>query len=162
MASSLSISKPPGVRMMAKEIQKPPYEDRAVAPKVLPTAISLDGFDQLTALTVFNTADTLPQLLQLPNLLLPNAVQTLKREGLQHSPHPRQQLHQSAIAKRNSHHQVRRRHPARIHIDQAQHKSRQCESTQSQWSWVRDLPILDLLVSTWLEFSTEGGQTLVT
>lgn len=33
--------KPPGVRIMAKEIQKPPYEDRAVAPKVFPTAISL-------------------------------------------------------------------------------------------------------------------------
>jgi hypothetical protein len=27
--------------MIAKEIQKPPYEDSAVAPKVLPTAISL-------------------------------------------------------------------------------------------------------------------------
>ena len=26
---------------MAKESQKPPYEDSAVAPKVLPTAISL-------------------------------------------------------------------------------------------------------------------------
>jgi hypothetical protein len=37
----LAISNPPGVRMMAKESQKPPYEERAVAPKVLPTAISL-------------------------------------------------------------------------------------------------------------------------
>jgi hypothetical protein len=36
-----AISKPPGVRMMAVPIQKPPYEDRAVAPKVLPRAISL-------------------------------------------------------------------------------------------------------------------------
>lgn len=27
--------------MMAKEIQKPPYDESAVAPKVLPTAISL-------------------------------------------------------------------------------------------------------------------------
>jgi len=32
-----------GVRMRAYEIQKPPYEDRAVAPKVLPTAISLSA-----------------------------------------------------------------------------------------------------------------------
>ena len=32
----------PGVKMIAYEIQKPPYDDRAVAPKVLPTAISLD------------------------------------------------------------------------------------------------------------------------
>ena len=41
-ASSVeAISKPPGVRMMAVPIQKPPYEDRAVAPKVLPRAISL-------------------------------------------------------------------------------------------------------------------------
>lgn len=36
-----AISNPPGVRMMAKEIQKPPYEERAVAPNVFPTAISL-------------------------------------------------------------------------------------------------------------------------
>ena len=36
-----AISNPPGVRMMAVPIQKPPYEDRAVAPKVLPRAISL-------------------------------------------------------------------------------------------------------------------------
>ena len=36
-----SISKPPGVKIIAKESQKPPYEDKAVAPKVLPTAISL-------------------------------------------------------------------------------------------------------------------------
>lgn len=41
-ASSVStIWNPPGVRMMANESQKPPYEDRAVAPNVLPTAISL-------------------------------------------------------------------------------------------------------------------------
>jgi hypothetical protein len=31
----------PGVTTIAYEIQKPPYDDRAVAPKVLPTAISL-------------------------------------------------------------------------------------------------------------------------
>ena len=30
-----------GVLTKAKAIQKPPYEDRAVAPKVFPTAISL-------------------------------------------------------------------------------------------------------------------------
>lgn len=35
------MSKPPGVRIIANESQKPPYDDRAVAPKVLPTAISL-------------------------------------------------------------------------------------------------------------------------
>ena len=40
----LTISNPPGVRIMAKESQKPPYEDNAVAPKVLPTAISLETF----------------------------------------------------------------------------------------------------------------------
>jgi hypothetical protein len=32
---------PPGVRTIATEIQKPPYDERAVAPKVFPTAISL-------------------------------------------------------------------------------------------------------------------------
>ncbi len=36
-----SIAKPPGVKIIAKEIQKPPYDESAVAPKVLPTAISL-------------------------------------------------------------------------------------------------------------------------
>ena len=41
VSSVSSISKPPGVRTIANEIQKPPYEDRAVAPNVLPTAISL-------------------------------------------------------------------------------------------------------------------------
>lgn len=35
------MAKPPGVRVMASAIQKPPYEDKAVAPKVFPTAISL-------------------------------------------------------------------------------------------------------------------------
>ena len=35
------MSKPPGVSIMANEIQKPPYDESAVAPKVLPTAISL-------------------------------------------------------------------------------------------------------------------------
>jgi len=40
-ASVLSIAKPPGVRMMANDSQKPPYEESAVAPKVFPTAISL-------------------------------------------------------------------------------------------------------------------------
>ena len=42
-----SIWNPPGVRMIAKEIQKPPYEDRAVAPNVLPTAISLININYL-------------------------------------------------------------------------------------------------------------------
>lgn len=36
-----TIWNPPGVRTIANEIQKPPYEDSAVAPKVFPTAISL-------------------------------------------------------------------------------------------------------------------------
>jgi len=41
-ASSVdAIWKPPGVKMMAVPIQKPPYDARAVAPKVLPRAISL-------------------------------------------------------------------------------------------------------------------------
>jgi hypothetical protein len=40
-AYAASMSKPPGVRMIAKESQKPPYEESAVAPKVFPTAISL-------------------------------------------------------------------------------------------------------------------------
>lgn len=34
------IANPPGVRVIAKAIQKPPYEDSAVAPKVFPIAIS--------------------------------------------------------------------------------------------------------------------------
>ena len=34
------IANPPGVKMIAVPIQNPPYEDSAVAPKVLPTAIS--------------------------------------------------------------------------------------------------------------------------
>lgn len=41
-ARPVSISKPPGVKMMAKDNQNPPYDDSAVAPKVLPTAISLE------------------------------------------------------------------------------------------------------------------------
>ena len=34
------MSNPPGVKIMAKAIQKPPYDESAVAPKVFPTAIS--------------------------------------------------------------------------------------------------------------------------
>ena len=43
------MSNPPGVRTIAKEIQNPPYEDRAVAPKVFPTAISLPIYQRTTA-----------------------------------------------------------------------------------------------------------------
>lgn len=38
---AVTIPKPPGVRVIPTEIQKPPNEDNAVAPKVFPTAISL-------------------------------------------------------------------------------------------------------------------------
>lgn len=40
----VTMLKPPGVRMMAKEIQKPPQDESAVAPNVFPTAISLQTF----------------------------------------------------------------------------------------------------------------------
>jgi hypothetical protein len=38
-----TISKPPGVRIIAYEIQNAPYDEKAVAPNVLPTAISLSS-----------------------------------------------------------------------------------------------------------------------
>ena len=41
LARPVSMAKPPGVRIMANDNQKPPYDERAVAPNVLPTAISL-------------------------------------------------------------------------------------------------------------------------
>ncbi len=53
--SSFSIWNPPGVRMMANESQKPPYEESAVAPKVLPTAISLCKIVSLVGVLEFST-----------------------------------------------------------------------------------------------------------
>lgn len=65
---------PPGVRMIANEIQNPPYDERAVAPKVLPTAISLLG------MSVRSSSSSLTW----------------------NSPHASKELHQTTIGKRGA------------------------------------------------------------
>ncbi len=126
--------------MMPKEIQKPPYEESAVAPKVFPTAISLEIRRQHTCLAGTSLALS---------------------DGNMHLPHASKQLYQSTIAKSNADHEVRRTQASCPHIDQAQDEGGQRESAQTQWCGIGNAAVLDLFVETRLEFTTEGRQTLV-
>ena len=75
-------------------------------------------------------------------------------------PHARKQLHQSAITERETHDQVWRRQVASAHIDQAEYEGCQRESREPQRSWVGKLAVLDWLVETRLELTTESWKTL--
>lgn len=92
---------------------------------------------------------------------LQNVFQTPPNSGDQNVPHARKQLHQPSVPKSQSHHNVRHRNTARPHINQPKHESRQSETAQAQWRRIGDLAVLDLLVGTGLELTTEGGQTVV-
>ena len=122
--------------MTANDSQKPPYDERAVAPKVLPTAISL-----------YSTHISSASPPHIPSLRW--------RENL---PHARKQLNQPPIPKRQPNHNIRCRQTTSPHIDQRQHERRQRESTQSQRSRIGKLALRDALVGTRLELSAKGRQ----
>ncbi len=113
-----------------------------MAPKVLPTAISL-----------------FVQRCQQPRSLHSWLTRCLRKQRSD-VPHASKQLHQPSIAKGESDHQTRRSQASRPHVDQAQHKGRQSESAQTEWCRVGYVTVLDLLVETRLELSSEGGQTV--
>ena len=133
-----------------------------MAPKVLPTAISLSSppYQHITL--------PHPHLLRSPLLLtdclpfspiLRSSLDLQSNKGrYYYSPHPRKQLHQPTIPIRNTHHQIWLRQPPRLHINQAKHKRRQRERAQPQWRRVAESAIFDLFVQTRLGFAAECGQ----
>lgn len=79
-----------GMRTIAKEIQKPPYDERAVAPNVLPTAISL---------IILVSLDVLKQMQEA------------------YVPHASEKLNKTAITKSERDDNVRSRNAPRVHVD---------------------------------------------
>ena len=125
--------------MIAKEIQKPPYEDRAVAPKVFPMAISLRhtlAFDR----AVFGNSTELATNL----------------------PHTSQQLDETTVTESESDDNVGRGDTASVHVDGAQNEGGEGESAQAERSRVGELAFLDGLVQTGLELTTEGTEASLT
>lgn len=123
--------------MMAKESQKPPYEESAVAPNVFPTAISL-----VIRQAYFAREHCGNKAVDLP--------------------HACKQLNQPTVAKRQSNYYVGGAQSSSTHVDQAQDKSCQGESGQAKGCRIGDFPVLDLTVGTWLKLSSKGGQTVFT
>ena len=130
------ISKPPGVKMMAKEIQKPPKEESAVAPNVFPTAISLRRVSRWCSAGCTRTAS--------------------ERDP----PHAGQELDEPSVSERDRHHDVGIATQAeRVHVDQAQQKGGEGEGAESQGSRVGEFAALDRLERPGLEFAAERGVT---
>lgn len=80
--------------------------------------------------------------------------------GIKDVPHSSEQLDQASIAKGKADYQTRRTQSPRAHVDQAQDEGGQGESAQAQGRRVGDTTVLDLLVETGLELSSEGRQAL--
>lgn len=130
------IEKPPGVKAIAREIQKPPYDESAVAPKVLPAAISLNHQYQ-------------HQYLYLSTI-----------QSMADIPHPGTQLHQAPICICHTHDHIRLRDIPRPHVDTPQHKGSQREASQSQRRGITKRLFLDGTgpVQTRLEFRGQRGE----
>lgn len=77
-------------------------------------------------------------------------------------PHSSEQLYQASVAKGQADYQTGRTQTPCSHVDQAQDEGCQGEGAQAQGRWVGDTTVLDLLVETGLEFSSEGRQALFT
>ena len=146
--------------MMAKDNQKPPNDERAVAPKVLPAAISLNispariiSFMWLCTTVWVGEGEGEGE-----------GGEEEEEEGeeeIQHSPHAGKQLHQSTVAKSNSDHNVGLGETPCAHVDQSQNKGGQGEGGEPQGSGIGKFSVGDLFVETGLEFSSKGWQTIV-
>ena len=90
--------------MIAKDSQKPPYEESAVAPKVFPTAISLPTRQYCRCISEAGSP-----------------------HGSIDIPHAGEQLHQAAITEGNADDKIGLAQASGAHIDQAQHERRQGE-----------------------------------
>ena len=75
-------------------------------------------------------------------------------------PHASKQLHQASVSKSNTDDEIGGSQAPGTHIDQAQDKGSQGESGEAQGRRVGDSAVLDLLVETRLELTTEGRQAL--
>lgn len=69
-------------------------------------------------------------------------------------------MHQASVSKSDPDHEIGSTQPPGAHIDQAQDEGGQGESGQAQGGRVGDTTVLDLLVETRLELSSEGRQAL--
>lgn len=105
-----------------------------MAPKVLPTAISL-------------------QECQIP-------FRVFAAPKTRHVPHASKQLHQSTVSEGNTDNQVGRAQASSAHVDQAQHESGESESGKAQRCRIGEPTFLDALVETGLELSSESWETL--
>lgn len=75
-------------------------------------------------------------------------------------PHASKQLHQSSVSKSNTDDEIRSSQTPGTHVDQAQDEGGQGESGEAQGRRIGESAILDLLVETRLELTTEGRQAL--
>ena len=89
--------------MMAKEIQNPPYEDSAVAPKVFPIAISLSRHEHSERTAVYTST---------------------KQFDL---PHACEQLNKPTITESQRNDDTRNAKVADLQVDQAEDESCQCK-----------------------------------
>lgn len=126
------ISNPPGVKVMATAIQKPPYDDSAVAPNVLPMAISL------------------PERVRLP---VERGVMSV------YLPHAGKKLNQAAISKRRANDYIRLGNVPSAHVDTAQDEGGQAEAAEAQGSRVCKLSMLRGRIQTRLHLTTESRDT---
>lgn len=115
---------------MAKESQKPPYEERAVAPKVFPTAISLH------------------------KVVSPCSRKHKSPES--DIPHASKQLDETTVTKGESDDNVRRSNAVGTQVDERQDESGKGKGTKTQGGRVGELSLLGALVETGLEFTTKG------
>jgi hypothetical protein len=135
------------VRMIAKESQKPPYEDSAVAPKVLPTAISL------------------------AQVSLPVPC----RWWASNVPHASKQLDKTSVPISERDDEVGVCNVVGADIDQRKHESSQGESRETQRRGIGELAArwsdaaldehchkynCDLRIETGLEFTAKGRETM--
>ena len=131
--------------MTAKDSQKPPYDERAVAPKVLPTAISLHHKTY--------------QLPTSPRTTFISFLVPLIGIHAGNVPHARKQLNQTSIPKRQPDDDIRLRQSPCPNIDKTEHERRQRKSAQAQRRRVRKLSLRNALICTRLELSSKGGET---
>ena len=122
------MSNPPGVRVIPTAIQKPPYEDRAVAPKVFPTAISLVCI----------------------------SFSVVSGQFFMNAPHASKQLDKTAVAVSRRNDNVGHGNTASLKVDEGQEERGQGESAETKWRGVGELAVADISEQTRLEFTTKG------
>ncbi len=120
---------------MANDSQNPPYDDRAVAPNVLPTAISLIRWGN------FSIGEN-----------------QRAGQGAVNIPHASKKLYKTTISECKCDDNIRHSDIESAEVDQAQNESSQCESAQTERSWIGEFTVLDSLVQTRLEFTSEGWE----